>query len=376
MCCDPHPPRLTHPSCQELEANLNHIARHACRYKQTEPCQRTLTEPYGHNIYPKLVRTLDSPQMELRVKALDALLSIFGQKDEHVVRAVGYNATEPLVRRLSDDNATARALAGKCLMRIASSDVGLKTLLENDYTAAVLAAVDDIEPDVAVEALSCLAAMDHCMDGSQGTDALIKANCIPKYIAKAKTGPPAVAEHALFALCKVLDVKEAFITVLDKGAMDVLAELLCSTHDNVLQQACETVAKLCFYSAGKRSAVRLGVLGHLKPLLSSESHAVRRAATAALMTITLDNDGKQQAIDTGVVELIAAILTTEVDAQAQSNLLKAAANCAESPKARQILAPLLPKLNELARSETPLVARSAARAAAMVEWKPGTTMFM
>ena len=301
-------------------------------------------------------------------------MSAFGNKHEHVVRAVQYDVVEALVDRLSDSCTTARALAGKCLMHIVSTELGLQNVLTKGFETRILNASEDKEASVAVEALTCLASMDHSIGGASGTEALIAAGCIPKYIAQAKAGPAAVTERALCALRKVLGVKEAFIAVLDQGGMDALASLLSSTQHGVLEQACETAAQLCFFSAGKRAAVSLGMLGSLKPLMSSSSTIVRRGATAAVMAVSLDNEGKKQALETGIVKLLTQLVREETDGQTTMNILKIVTNCAEAPVARTELLPIVGFLKTLSESTNQALAKAAHAAAHKVEWKPGPSV--
>ena len=364
-----------------LRKNQNHIARHSCRPNVKEVPSHLLTEPYGLNLYPKIISTLNSDNSELRQKALEVLLSCYGQKQEHIIRSVEYNVTESLIKRLSDQSNNTRALAGQALRNVVSTQTGLKEVLDNNYITEIMKAVDDSDPNVTVEAFSCLAAMDHSVDESRGTEALIKAGCIAKYIEMARKGPAIVSEHALTALSKVFHVKEAFVSVLKEGAMETIFDLIQSkdTSNGVKQQCCATVSRICFYSAGKREAVKIGILQYLGPLLSSSSIELKRHASSAMMMITVANEGKQQVLDYGVLDVLIENFTSETDPATMTNFLKSICNISESPVARQQLSVLLPAMKTIAEENSaddknPLLSRTAMRAIHLVEWRPGKSI--
>lgn len=361
--------------------NMNHIARHECKPNAPPLADHLLTEPYGLGVYSKLVRKLDAEDEQLRQKALVALLCLFGQKQEHVVLSIRHGVIPALLRRLKDPAEKARSLGAQALMWCVGTPLGLQQVLDEERIPALMEAVDDQSPQVAVEALRCLAAMDNAVGENGGTKALIQDGCVKVYIRKASQGPDIVTQHALIALTKVFSVKEAFVSVLDAGAMPALANLLRTRAecDGVVEQACDNIARLCFYQAGKRAAVEFndkkGVLVEVRPFLKSNSVAVRRAATAAAMSVTIEDGGRRQALNDGVVDSLAELICGgEADPVTNINALKALCNCSENPAARPKLKKCLPRIGELGgdlAGKNDLLRRSAKRATYMINWEPG-----
>eukprot|EP01064_Diplonema_japonicum_P013700 TRINITY_DN21256_c0_g1_i1.p1 TRINITY_DN21256_c0_g1~~TRINITY_DN21256_c0_g1_i1.p1 ORF type:complete len:406 (+),score=53.29 TRINITY_DN21256_c0_g1_i1:48-1220(+) len=363
-----------------IEKNLNHITRHSCKVVSTgrEGSQKSLTEPYRSILYPKLVETIDAPEVGLREKALESLLGIFGQKQDHVLRCVTYGVIPPLIRRLKDETTYARASAGKALMFVAVTQPGLECLIENNYTTQLLEALDDPDPPVVVEVLACLAAMDHAVTEYRGTETLIKQGCIKIYIQKAKAGPPAVTTHSLIALGKVFNVKGAFMEVLNENVLPVLKVLVRSAHSGVKEQACEVLCKIAFYNAGKTACADQNVLESLLDFVEHDEESIQVSGTGAIMITTVSNEGKRQAFSTGICQatfnIVEKFSPETTNPVLLTNCLKIICNCSDTPPARLLFRPLCPvfqKIQKHYETTNQLLSRTAKRAELLSSWKPG-----
>eukprot|EP01006_Ploeotia_vitrea_P032796 TRINITY_DN64981_c0_g1_i1.p1 TRINITY_DN64981_c0_g1~~TRINITY_DN64981_c0_g1_i1.p1 ORF type:complete len:312 (+),score=47.97 TRINITY_DN64981_c0_g1_i1:112-936(+) len=271
-----------------MQENLNHIQMFECRENPKPQDPQMLPEPYGAGLYPKLVSTLTSSDLVLRRKAVSAMLHYFAQKQDHVTSVIDKNGITALLQTLCDDDVEVRINSCIALRYIVEQPKGQQRILEQNLQAKLKDAVYDTQPEVVVEALRVLAAMDAHWNDRAGTKALISVKCIPLYIQQARDGTTPVKTEALKALNKVYNVKEAFNEVLENDAMEMLASLLYKQEAQVVQQAAENIAELCFYSAGKRAAVKnAATTERFVELMSHTDVDVRTAVSAALMAYQL-----------------------------------------------------------------------------------------
>jgi hypothetical protein len=101
--------------------------------------------------------------------------------------------------------------------------------------------------------------------------------------------------------------------------------------------------------------------------------AVRSSIAAALAALTVSERGKSQAIEGGVVDIVANALLQESERDVLMNQIKVVSNIAEHPVARPVLESIVPRLQEiaqLAQGYEPLV-QAADRAVAIIQWVPG-----
>eukprot|EP00996_Jenningsia_fusiforme_P000634 NODE_1572_length_1489_cov_40.668750_g1418_i0.p1 GENE.NODE_1572_length_1489_cov_40.668750_g1418_i0~~NODE_1572_length_1489_cov_40.668750_g1418_i0.p1 ORF type:complete len:380 (-),score=76.19 NODE_1572_length_1489_cov_40.668750_g1418_i0:220-1359(-) len=362
------------PTKGDISENLRHIARFECKPNVKPFNPHDLTEPYEARLFPKIVSNLTCEDSILRRKAARAMVEYFGQRSEHIVSAIEANAIPALVSALRDQDVAVRVDACVALTRIVQTPKGQQAILSDGWVPSLKAAVHD-EPEVAVQALRLLTAMDSSWNSSAGTDALIKAGCIELYIEQARTSVYEVKVEALCALEKVTNVKEAFVRVLSTGAMSVLTDLLKGLPDPVVQHAAENIALLCFFSAGKRAAVEdpattIALIDHML----HPNTALRCAVTSALMGITVDNNGKELMLAHHGVDRLAEALGQEGDAAVLTNLLKTTCNVSENPGARAALAAALPSLEQIVTEHEAAgrmsVVNSARRAIDGIRWTP------
>eukprot|EP01006_Ploeotia_vitrea_P032797 TRINITY_DN64981_c0_g1_i2.p1 TRINITY_DN64981_c0_g1~~TRINITY_DN64981_c0_g1_i2.p1 ORF type:complete len:372 (+),score=51.90 TRINITY_DN64981_c0_g1_i2:112-1116(+) len=334
-----------------MQENLNHIQMFECRENPKPQDPQMLPEPYGAGLYPKLVSTLTSSDLVLRRKAVSAMLHYFAQKQDHVTSVIDKNGITALLQTLCDDDVEVRINSCIALRYIVEQPKGQQRILEQNLQAKLKDAVYDTQPEVVVEALRVLAAMDAHWNDRAGTKALISVKCIPLYIQQARDGTTPVKTEALKALNKVYNVKEAFNEVLENDAMEMLASLLYKQEAQVVQQAAENIAELCFYSAGKRAAVK-------------------NAATTE--RITIDNNGKEQCLGCNGVETLMDCIENESNSNVLANCMKAICNLSEHPIARTRLHGAVHRLREIEgeKGVDQRLVTSAKRAIELITWQP------
>ena len=216
---------LPAPTRGNYTENLNHIARFESKPNAVPHDPHLLTEPYEARVYTKLINHLGSKDLILRQKAVKALILQFGQKIDHVARAVEEGVVPALIQALKDEDQVVRVDACIAMAKVVQHPTGQEGILSQHFDINLKQAVYDV-PCVAVEALKTLQAMDSHWNDRAGTKALISCPCrempcIELYIKMAHEGNDDVKAEALKALTKVYNVKEAYLKVCGMGSFHI-----------------------------------------------------------------------------------------------------------------------------------------------------------
>jgi hypothetical protein len=355
--------------------NQRTLALHGCRADPAPQDAAALTVPYGALVHEKLLRHMAHDAVQMRRKALMTMLELYQQKQEHAVSSLHAGAVQVYVGLLPDEDEDVRAMACMALQNVAVLPLGQAQILGGKHIPAFLAAVDDASDVVAAEALRLCAALHQAHNECAATTELVRRGAVARYVARAASEDDEVCATALTALGKAFDVKESFIEVLDCHGLRPLTAAVSTRQDPVaIIEASECISKLAFYTAGKRAAITEKTVIPIIELLTHAATAVRTAASGALVALTISEAGKLQAIDADVVGKLRASLDAEVERDILVNEIKVVCNISEHPVARQQLAALIPRLQEieqLAAEEHPTLVSNAQRAIAMVRWAPG-----
>lgn len=376
----PDPSRNLHPNTSaatnRCALTLRTIAMHETKPQPKPQDPQILTAPYGNLIYRKIRDHLAHDNVILRRQAVTHLYELFSQITEHVVCAVKEGILDALMLSLVDPDDDMRTQTCIVLEQVVKQPAGQQALLAKgtEYLGKILSATDDSCTDVVIEALRVLAATNVAFNENESTRRLIGIGAVPIYVRKLKDSDDGVCCSACTALCKVFDVKEGFIHVIEAGGVAALTDAVRrATEIMVLVEVAEVLSQAAFYGAGKQAAIQCRTAETLIPHISHESVAVRSSVTAALAALTVSERGKSQAIEGGVVDILTQALLQENERDVLMNQIKVLSNISEHPIARPNLEFVVPRLEEimqLAADYAPLV-QSAERAIAIIRWIPG-----
>merc|ERR1711924_347170 len=116
------------------------------------------------------------------------------------------------------------------------------------------------------------------------------------------------------------------------------------------QWSCNNLMVLTVSAEGKQIAIDEDVVPLMVRLLSDEESTVRAAAMGALMNITISKPGKRMLLRNNGIEAMIAMLNHSVNEVSLLNVVKAIANVAECPEARESLQPCVTRLKQLEES--------------------------
>jgi hypothetical protein len=376
----PDPARNLHPAtsatASRCSLTLRTIAMHETKPQPKPQDPTVLTAPYGNLVYRKLQEHLGHENVTLRRQAISHLYELFSQITEHIVSAVKTGILDTLMAALVDPDDDMRTQTCIVLELVVKNATGQQALLGRgtEYLAKILSAVDDSCSDVVIEALRVLAACNMSFNENESTKRLIRIGAVPIYVRKLRDSDDGVVCSACTAIGKVFDVKEGFIHVMEAGGVAALTDAIRRASEiMVLVEVAEVLSLVAFYGAGKQAAIQCRTAELLIPHIPHESVAVRSSIAAALAALTVSERGKSQAIEGGVVDIVANALLQESERDVLMNQIKVVSNIAEHPVARPVLESIVPRLQEiaqLAQGYEPLV-QAADRAVAIIQWVPG-----
>eukprot|EP01027_Heterolobosea_sp_BB2_P015127 GEZU01021675.1.p1 GENE.GEZU01021675.1~~GEZU01021675.1.p1 ORF type:complete len:318 (+),score=58.82 GEZU01021675.1:380-1333(+) len=310
------------------------------------------------------------------------------------------------------------------MSKIASQRLGRERIIQDNFVGAIQNLVSQKESHP-VAALNALATLKELCSDLVSSTALQKEHCIPLFIKNfafvsdnSEQTPDQLKCEALLGLKNLLKLRGTHTEALDCGAMEVLTKLISASkpcplrydpatgaynsttsddngeeeearqvYTQVLVLAVQCIEQICFFADGKVRAVQCQTVAALVNLLkTSPDLPVREASLGALMYITVNNEGKQQAIDNNVPQIITDLLRgfKDEDEVVLTNALKCVCNIAESPIGRSKLQGCVESLKKIIhhcsssnggdggekQRERILLQESAEAALACVQWTP------
>jgi len=278
-----------------------------------------------------------------------------------------------LIGRLEDTDEEVRMNACVALQYVVKQPLTHSSILNSQFWKPVFAALDDTCTDVVVEALNLCCAIHLIFNESSLSAEFLRAGAVKKYIQKINSASEEISNSAACALECLLDIKEAFVEIIENGAVRALVQRLHPDFaPGLLTTSQRVIAKIAFFSMGKKCAVDESAIAHIVPLLKHENADVRNCAAEALVALTITEDGKVQAIKNGAVEQLIESLANEQDVDILVGLARTAVNIAEHPEARKNLSAALPRLSHLVAQgmSHPTLTAAVQRAIAAIQWLP------
>lgn len=364
----------------KVDLALRTIAMHETKPYAAPQDPLVLTTPYGSVVYAKIVKNLSHENVVLRRQAVSMLLDLYLLKGEHVMESLSAGVLDALLERLSDPDDDMRTQACIALEFIIKQPKGQEVVLSRD-TAVLkrfLDATEDSCSDVVVEALRLLASSHAVYNEYESTKRLVeKLGVVPTYVKKIQDRDDAVICTACSAAAKVFDIKEAFIPFITHGGVEAVTSALKRTEEAMtVVEACEVISKLGMFQLGLERCTKVKTIAALLPHIRHENVAVRTSSSAAVAQLVVHAEGKQLALESAAIDILATAVETEDERDVLMNLVKGIGLLSEHPKAREPLKAVANRLRDvvsLAEDYEPL-RLGAQRALLSIEWVPGTPL--
>jgi len=373
-----------------LSSNLSHLV--GVQVQSGPNPTNALGLAYAHRSHPKLVRQVVDEDESLRRQALAHVCEQLRYARETagflpagIVAALNKSAEHP-------KDAETRTLATAALGRLCQEGNGREYMLKDgpSYSVPVLLRlIVDAEPSVRKNALVAVLRLGK---DAAGAPALVAGGAVKLLVGRCTEESAELLSHVLAALETCMMMAEAGLTeAIQLGAIGVVSRLISaeSTAD-ACEHACYCLATLTVGGAEKKAAMGEGCISHLisfisRMIQSGDDPMIEKVATAsaaALMSLTIDNEAKAEAVRAGAVKALAPLLQNAIETELAvgidntnstltANVLKCMANMAEHPLGRkQLQSAALGDLIALAETNDELMTKNVDIAMAKVKWQP------
>ena len=302
-----------------------------------EPPAHKIMPAFATRFGPKLAGEVAATDRLVRVNALTALCDALSDPEQaHGCADAG--VVETLNAHVSGgQDAPTRVLAAKALCGCARDARAARAMVDAATPAAIQGAcLNDAEQDVRMH---CYDALIRLGGGPRrGASSIVAAGYPKALVEKAEKESVGLQPRALDLLTSCLGNEQGLAEALDAGGIATCLSLLGSMEAAVRAAAGRCLAGLCFDMSAKDAAVEADAVDTLCALLEDPDLGARRAACAALVSVTTTDEGKRRMVpaEPRPRDAVAAIiaLLAEPDAYLTTTACKLVANVAVHPKVR------------------------------------------
>uniref|UniRef100_A0A3B4WR37 Radial spoke head 14 homolog n=1 Tax=Seriola lalandi dorsalis TaxID=1841481 RepID=A0A3B4WR37_SERLL len=303
---------------------------------------------FGRRAVPQLFEQLQRPETGTRLRALASLCDLI-HDPERLYQTVKGGFLERLKVLLKDEDPSVRARTCELLHLLTAHSVGR-------YST-----------NTAFISLSKRCCLFNCV---RGAEALL--TLVPKLMLKLRDDEDEEEEEeeevqvlllSTISCCSRLDALPA----LASDGVSLLGHKLLHRSPNIRREAAAAMMALSIPEDGKRQVCKEAVLPVLVGLLQDEDMEVQANAAGVIMYTVIITTGKQQCLDLDVVPVLLALVKALI-----LYSLRTLTSLAEAPDGRRLLLeqlPLLLRRSEAAEEDRD-IRRAAQTAVRVVTWTP------
>ncbi|KAM7390610.1 hypothetical protein PAMA_008677 [Pampus argenteus] len=236
---------------------------------------------------PPLIQLLSSPDPDVEKNSLEIIFNLVQDYQSRLaVHELG--GIPPLLQLLKSDYLAIQHLALKTLHNITTDKDTRNTFREEQGFEKLMDILDNKDfSDLHAEALQVVA---NCMSDSESVQLINKGGGLTKLMEFVLTPTtPEIQTNTVKCITRVAQSSENRKLLHEQDVEKVLVELLSVANDSVKAATCHAVAAMSLNLASKDRVRDLGGIPAVTQLLSSESLALREAATQALSNLTHSN---------------------------------------------------------------------------------------
>ncbi|KAM3177102.1 hypothetical protein ACTXT7_005160 [Hymenolepis weldensis] len=314
-----------------------------------DPTKATLA--YGRLAIPRLNRELQDIDLLTRQRAIKTLCDYL-HDPEHIYEAVSGRIIPTLIKLLSDNDESIRAMTAECFITfnrklMKNHNSGREKFVENHVYDAMKLLFSENEKDVIR------------LKAHRSIELLVLN--------------PLYAEILIVILdsvskCLELNPEEG----LDANGIEAFSTTLMHSNSNVRYKSAQAILLLVANDRGKTEAIEKGVVPKLVDLLTDSNSEVQASAAGALAFICVKTEGRHSYLKSFATSSLLQCLLNS-NSRVRANALKALGCIAESPEGRRMLQISLEQIESLMRDENAAVRKHAKITADIVKWKPWYT---
>ncbi|KAK5909276.1 hypothetical protein CesoFtcFv8_003221 [Champsocephalus esox] len=330
---------------------------------------------YGRRAVPQLFSELQQQEAPRRVRALASLCDLL-RDPERISCTVSGGFLEQLKVLLKDEDSIVRAKTCELLHLLTAHRIGRQALLSSSFLPHLSELMDD-------SSSSCRRNVQRVLNRltlmPAGAEALL--TLVPKLMLKLREEEEDVQVLLLSTLssCSCLDPLPA----LASDGVSLLLHKLSDSSTDIRREAAAALMALSVCEDGMRQVCEKEVLPVLVNLLRDEDVEVQANAAGVIMYAAITNEGKQQCLDLDVIPILLSLVSQdgeeEKDKERKKALvmysLRALTALAEAPQGRCLLLEQLPLLGRRseAAEEDQDIRRNAQNAVRVITWTPCNT---
>ncbi|KAK2838210.1 hypothetical protein Q5P01_015422 [Channa striata] len=310
---------------------------------------------FGQRAVPQLFEQLQQPQSDVRRRVLTSLCDLM-HEPERLYQTVNEGFLGQLKDLLVDEDPSVRAQTCELLHLLTAHSTGRQALLSSSLLPPLSQLLDDSSSYCrrnVHRVLNRLALLP------AGAEALL--SLIPKLMLKLREEKEDEEEVQTLLLstlsrCSRLDALPA----LASGGVSLLGQRLSHDSPNIRREAAAAMMALSVPEEGKLQVCDESLLPVLIDLLQDKDVEIQANAAGVIMYTVITTKGKQQCLDLDIVPILLDLVTKREDEGADRKALimyslRALTSLAEDPKGRSLLLPKLPLLETTSCSEPPNV---------------------
>ncbi len=307
----PQPESHSPSPLRAMSTSQDRFARLEVKENPQDLAPKKVTLAFGRQGVDKLVGCLDDADVDIVTHALEVLDATVLKVQKNVVLFLKYKGVEALNNLTQPQQQTDDVvlLAVRCLVHVAAVNTGCARMLETKSVANVrlLLASEEVPVDVK---LACYALLATLSSRLECVKHLLKEEILDfmlQRIDSEEVPQLKVAGMVVVANCGRLqaDKKDPSKIVRGGGVAAVLAAggggsvaqcvaLMHSEEPGVVAAAADILQVCSLTEEGRDRVVDAGAVKIMTGLVVSKSGAVRRAVTAALLSLTVSETGKKQ----------------------------------------------------------------------------------
>ncbi|XP_022621611.1 radial spoke head 14 homolog isoform X2 [Seriola dumerili] len=338
---------------------------------------------FGRRAVPQLFEQLQQPETGTRLRALASLCDLIHDPDR-LYQTVKGGFLERLVVLLKDEDPSVRARTCELLHLLTAHSAGRQALLSSSLLPPLSQLLGD-------SSSSCRRNVHRVLNRLALLPAEALLTLVPKLMLKLRDDEDEEEEEeeevqvlllSTLSCCSRLDALPA----LASDGVSLLGHKLSHRSPNIRREAAAAMMALSIPEDGKRQVCKEAVLPVLVGLLQDEDIEVQANAAGVIMYTVIITTGKQQCLDLDVVPVLLLLVSKETEEEEEEDLerrrrrrkalilysLRTLTSLAEAPDGRRLLLEQLPLLlrRSEATEEDQDIRRAAQTAVRVVTWTP------
>ncbi|KAL3062346.1 hypothetical protein OYC64_002202 [Pagothenia borchgrevinki] len=334
---------------------------------------------YGRRAVPQLFSELQQQEAPRRLRALASLCDLL-RDPERISCTVSGGSLEQLKVLLKDEDSIVRAKTCELLHLLTAHRIGRQALLSSSFLPHLSELMDD-------SSSSCRRNVQRVLNRltlmPAGAEALL--TLVPKLMLKLREEEEEEEEDVQVLLLSTLSSCSCLdpLPALASDGVSLLLHKLSDSSTDIRREATAALMALSVCEEGMRQVCEEEVLPVLVDLLRDKDVEVQANAAGVIMYAAIINEGKRQCLDLDVIPILLSLVSQdgeeEKDKERKKALvmysLRALTALAEAPQGRCLLLEQLSLLGRRseAAEEDQDIRRNAQNAVRVITWTPCNT---